>query len=302
MARCSRRSSELEELRTETRSACEFRAEDDHSPTRSQRFREPLRRGALDRSSQDLQARPTCLRARSNVPPPAARTDRVFRIRGLGRRRGQVVRFSDVLGEPSWRDRRRVDPLRRFGCRLRRACELARAPRTRGRAPMNTLRARLESGGWPLLPLRLLIGYGFAAHGYAKLTRGPANFAAILSALGVPLPTPIAWATTLLELLGGVALMLGAAVALLSVPLVIVMLTAILGVHLRYGFSSIRLKAIGPSGAEFGPVGYELNLLYIAGLVVLALSAASPLSFDRWWHQSAGVGTSRPLKCDPSTE
>ena len=148
---------------------------------------------------------------------------------------------------------------------------------------MNTLRARLESGGWPLLPLRLLIGYGFAAHGYAKLTRGPANFAAILSALGVPLPTPIAWATTLLELLGGVALMLGAAVALLSVPLVIVMLTAILGVHLRYGFSSIRLKAIGPSGAEFGPVGYELNLLYIAGLIVLALSAACPLSFDRWW-------------------
>jgi putative oxidoreductase len=147
---------------------------------------------------------------------------------------------------------------------------------------VSKLRARLADGGWPLLPLRLLVGYGFVAHGYAKLARGPATFANILAAIGVPHPVPIAWVTTLCELLGGVALMLGAAVALLSVPLVIVMLTALFSVHLRYGFSSIRLKAFGPSGAEFGPVGYELNLLYIAGLIVLALSAASPLSFDRF--------------------
>jgi len=33
---------------------------------------------------------------------------------------------------------------------------------------------------WALLPLRLIIGFGFAAHGYAKLNRGPENFAAIL--------------------------------------------------------------------------------------------------------------------------
>lgn len=147
---------------------------------------------------------------------------------------------------------------------------------------MSALRVRLASGGWPLLPLRLLIGYGFAAHGYAKLARGPDHFAVILAAIGVPLPEPMAWITTLLELLGGVALMLGVGVALLSMPLVVVMLTALFGVHLHYGFSSIRLKAFTAAGAEFGPVGYELNLLYIAGLVVLALSAASPLSFDRW--------------------
>jgi putative oxidoreductase len=128
----------------------------------------------------------------------------------------------------------------------------------------------------------LLIGYGFAAHGYAKLERGPAHFAAILVAIGVPLPEPMAWLTTLLELLGGMALMLGAAVALLSLPLAVVMLTAMFGVHLRYGFSSIRLKGFSASGAEFGPVGYELNLFYIAGLMLLALSAASPFSVDRW--------------------
>lgn len=134
--------------------------------------------------------------------------------------------------------------------------------------------------GWALLPLRLVIGFGFAAHGYAKLGRGPESFAAILAALGVPEPQFVAWVTTLLELFGGVCLMAGAFVALLSIPLAVVMLTAMLTVHAPYGFSSVRLLAVTTSGAEFGPVGYEVNLLYIAGLLTLALSGPSRLSVD----------------------
>lgn len=133
-----------------------------------------------------------------------------------------------------------------------------------------------------LLPLRLLTGFGFAAHGYAKLARGPEHFAEVLSAMGVPLPLPSAWATTGLELLGGIALMLGAGVTLLSVPLAVIMLTALIRVHLQYGFSSIKLKAFGAAGAEFGPPGIEVNLLYLAALIALALSGPAPLSIDRW--------------------
>ncbi|HMA91434.1 MAG TPA: DoxX family protein [Polyangiaceae bacterium] len=81
------------------------------------------------------------------------------------------------------------------------------------------------ANGWQLLPLRLVIGYGFAAHGYAKLARGPANFAAILAAIGVPLPEPMAWLTSLVELVGGILLILGTAVSLISLPLAVVMLT-----------------------------------------------------------------------------
>jgi putative oxidoreductase len=136
--------------------------------------------------------------------------------------------------------------------------------------------------GWALVPLRLMIGFGFAAHGYAKLSRGPENFAVILSALGVPQPEVMAWATSLLEFVGGIAVMAGAFVVPLSLPLVIVMLTAMFTVHLQYGFSSVRLRAVTASGAEFGPIGYELNLLYIAGLLVLALCGAGRLSVDRW--------------------
>jgi hypothetical protein len=60
------------------------------------------------------------------------------------------------------------------------------------------------SVGWPLyaIPLRLVVGFGFMEHGYAKLARGPESFAAILHALGMPAPTLFAWITIVVELFG----------------------------------------------------------------------------------------------------
>ena len=148
-------------------------------------------------------------------------------------------------------------------------------------------RATSARNAWALVPLRLVVGFGFAAHGYAKLARGPESFAAILHVMGIPAPGIMAWATSLLELLGGISLMLGAYVLPLSLPLSVVMLTAMFGVHFRYGFSSIRLKAVTPSGAVFGPVGYEINLLYIAALVADALAGPGRLSVDDWLGRPA---------------
>ena len=135
---------------------------------------------------------------------------------------------------------------------------------------------------WALLPLRLIIGFGFMAHGWAKLSKGVDGFASILQTIGVPAPVLMAWATTLVELVGGLAILVGAFVPIISIPLIIVMLTALFTVHLPYGFSSIKLMAMTAEGAKFGPPGYEANLLYIAGLLTLALSGASPFSIDRW--------------------
>ncbi len=150
---------------------------------------------------------------------------------------------------------------------------------------MDDLTGRLEQAGsarWALVPLRLAIGFGFAAHGYAKVARGPATFAPIIAALGLPAPGITAWITSLVELAGGILLMLGAFVVPLSVPLAAIMLVAMFGVHLRYGFSSIRIKALTEAGAQFGPIGVELNLLYLAGIIALALARSSPLSIDGW--------------------
>lgn len=145
---------------------------------------------------------------------------------------------------------------------------------------------------WVLLPLRLIVGYGFLAHGLAKWNRGPANFGKLLHVIGVPAPVPTAWLVTLLELFGGAAILAGVLVALVSIPLVVSMLVAMFTVHLRYGFSSVNTIGLTASGPVFGPPGYEIDLLYIASLVALALLGPGPLSVDAWlrargWHVRA---------------
>ena len=134
--------------------------------------------------------------------------------------------------------------------------------------------------GWPNLFLRLVLGFGFVAHGWAKLSRGPAGFGEILSHIGVPFPHVTAWITILTELFGGVSLILGAFVVPISFPLIIVMLTAMFTVHFQYGYSTIKLKAVTAVGAQFGPPGYEMNLLYIIGLLVLVLGGSGRFSAD----------------------
>ena len=130
------------------------------------------------------------------------------------------------------------------------------------------------------IPLRLIVGYGFVAHGIAKLTRGPEVFAGVLHAMGVPQPHFMAWLTIVIELVGGVAVLVGAFVALVSIPLAAVLVVAMLKVHLAYGFSSIKLLAITSAGPQFGPPGYEVNLLYLACLVALILGGSGPLAID----------------------
>ena len=117
-------------------------------------------------------------------------------------------------------------------------------------------------------------------HGYTKLLKGPEAFASILHALNVPAPHLMAWLTILTELLGGFAVLLGTFVPLVSVPMALVLLTAMFSVHWQYGFSSIKLVAITPEGAKFGPPGYECDLLYLACLVALVLLGSGPFSLN----------------------
>ena len=139
---------------------------------------------------------------------------------------------------------------------------------------------RSDLARWAVLPLRLLVGYGFMEHGFAKLSSGPDAFASILQQLGVPLPHVATWLTIGTELVGGLALLLGAFVVWASIPTALVLLVAMVTVHLPYGFSSVKLLSISASGAQFGPVGYELDLLYLGALLLLAIQGPSPLSID----------------------
>lgn len=128
------------------------------------------------------------------------------------------------------------------------------------------------------VPLRLAIGFGFVQHGFAKLGKGPHAFAAILAALGIPGPYLMAWFTILTEILGGLAVVMGTSVTFASVPMAVLLIVAIFAVHLNYGFSSIKLMVVTASGAQFGPPGYECDLLYGACLTALVLGGSGPLA------------------------
>ena len=150
---------------------------------------------------------------------------------------------------------------------------------------MNDIRKSLEQGRtsiarWAPIPLRLIVGYGFMQHGFAKFSKGPEAFASILHAIGVPAPHLIAWLTILIEFFGGLAVLLGALVPLVSLPMTAILLVAMVTVHLPYGFSSIKIMSVISGRAQFGPPGYEVDLLYLACLVALVLGGSGPMAID----------------------
>jgi putative oxidoreductase len=90
----------------------------------------------------------------------------------------------------------------------------------------------------------------------------------------------MSWATILIEVFGGLAVLLGAFVALASIPMAVVLLVAMFTVHLPYGFSSIKLLAVTSAGAQFGPPGYECDLLYLACLAALVMGGSGPFTVE----------------------
>jgi putative oxidoreductase len=92
----------------------------------------------------------------------------------------------------------------------------------------------------------------------------------------------MAWLTIATEFAVGIAFLVGAFVPLASIPAIILLAVAIFTVHLPYGFSSIKLISVVNGKAQFGPPGYECDLLYIACIVVLAVIGPTPFSVDKY--------------------
>jgi putative oxidoreductase len=80
---------------------------------------------------------------------------------------------------------------------------------------------------WYAVPLRLIVGFGFVEHGYAKFARGADGFIAVLHAMGLPFADLLGWATIIVEIVGGLLILAGAFVPAATVPMVIVLLVAI---------------------------------------------------------------------------
>lgn len=133
---------------------------------------------------------------------------------------------------------------------------------------------------WSPLCLRLIVGFGFMAHGWAKISRGTAGFEKLLIQTGAPMPHLMSIVAPYTELIGGFLILIGLFTRLVSIPLIISMLVAMFTVNIHYGFSSIKTIGLTPAGPLFGPPGYEINLLYIACLLSLMITGAGALSVD----------------------
>lgn len=121
-----------------------------------------------------------------------------------------------------------------------------------------------------LLVLRGITGVIFVAHGWPKLASGASGTAQFLGQLGVPAPAAAAWLVTVLEFFGGIALIAGAFVVLLSSLFIVHMALGIALVHLSNGF-----YVVGP-----GQGGVEFNLLLIASLLTLILVGSGAPAVD----------------------
>jgi len=117
--------------------------------------------------------------------------------------------------------------------------------------------------------LRIIVGVVFLAHGYQKVfVYGHAGVAQGFAGMGIPAPDLTAALIAGIELLGGIALILGIGTRIAAALLAADMLGAILLVHGRNGFFL-------PTGAEFATTLLGASLaLTIAGAGVASIDGA----------------------------
>ena len=118
-----------------------------------------------------------------------------------------------------------------------------------------------------LLLARLVVAYGFyepAMNKWADI----GSVANWFESLGIPFPMLNAYIAASTEIIGVVLLTLGFMTRVISIPLIVVMIVAIVTVHLPNGFSA-------------GDNGFEIPLYYMLFLLIFLAHGAGKLSIDR---------------------
>ncbi len=140
------------------------------------------------------------------------------------------------------------------------------------------------SKDWGPLPIRLIIGIGFAYHGFIKLftSWGHDVFLRLLQEVGIPGAVAFSWLIGIVEFFGGIAILIGAFVSIASIILIINMLVAMFTVNLSNGFDIMSVTIMVEAGPKFGIPGYEINLLYIATMLTLLIIGAGKYSLDKY--------------------
>jgi uncharacterized membrane protein YphA (DoxX/SURF4 family) len=119
------------------------------------------------------------------------------------------------------------------------------------------------------LILRVTLGVLFFIHGLVKFQGGIENIVGWFESIG--LPGFMAYGVALLEMLGGIALIIGLATRLVSALFALLMIVATLKVKLSIGLLGNGQMA-----------GYELDLAFLAMAVYLAINGSKVLSVSQF--------------------
>lgn len=118
----------------------------------------------------------------------------------------------------------------------------------------------------PLLFFRLILAYGFYTPAMMKWGN-ISGIAEWFATMGIPFPTLNAYMAASTEMAAVILLPLGLATRIISIPLIVTMVVAIITVHLENGF-------------EAGNNGFEIPLYYMLMLFALLIIGAGRISVD----------------------
>ncbi|WP_264740801.1 DoxX family protein [Cytobacillus firmus] len=117
------------------------------------------------------------------------------------------------------------------------------------------------------LILRIVLGISFFIHGLSKFQGGIENTVGWFSSIG--LPGFLAYGVALIEVVGGIALVLGLFTRIVAIIFVLLMVGAVIKVKLAAGFLGNGQMA-----------GYELDLAFLAMAVSIAITGSKAYALD----------------------
>jgi len=116
--------------------------------------------------------------------------------------------------------------------------------------------------------LRAVLGLTFFIHGFSKFQGGISNIVSFFDSLGIP--GFVAYIVATIELLGGIALILGIGTRIVALLFVLIMLGAIFTTKLSAGFLGNGQMA-----------GYELELVLLAVSIYFVLAEKTRFSISK---------------------
>jgi putative oxidoreductase len=159
-------------------------------------------------------------------------------------------------------------------------------PREKGRVEVGISQQTWDRAlPWGIALLRVMVGLTFFMHGQQKLFgMGIDGVGGFFASLGIPAPALAAVVVSLIETVGGLALILGVLTRLAGVLLAADMLVALLVVH-------------WPNGFYAGEGGVELVLVLGAAALALAVTGPGAMALDNLLPSGRGsrLGTGNPV-------